>query len=281
MDLSKLDINILAKDVDMGMFCHVHKQTLEIVIFPDPDELYDPELWEKEIKKVDDNPNDYIRITKMGSRLSFGIMEDYTETIKNKKLRSKLIHALNNRKPFRNWNNIIHNTNQEREDWFKFKQERMEIWIACHLDPQEKYHPETLYSIKTEKPEPLLQGLHTCIYLVDDLEQATRWYSTAFGIEPTNQSENYVAFNVGGFELGLQLSTTNRDKMNKTITYWAVEDIEEALNQLHLVDAQEHQAITELGGGKEQASVLDPWNNIIGLISVSYTHLTLPTIYSV
>ena len=101
---------------------------------------------------------------------------------------------------------------------------------------------------------------------MDDLEKATHWYSIAFDIAPDTQSENYVAFTVGGFELGLQLSTTNRDKMNKTITYWAVEDIEEALNQLHIVGAQEHQAITELEEGKEQASVLDPWNNIIGLI---------------
>jgi len=63
------------------------------------------------------------------------------------------------------------------------------------------------------------------------------------------------------------LSTTNqRDKVNSIITYWAVEDIEEALYQLQIVGAQEHQEITELGEDKKQASVIDSWGNIIDLI---------------
>jgi lactoylglutathione lyase len=269
MDITKLDINDIAQNIDMGMLCFIHKETLELVHYPDPEQFYDDieEHWGEDIKKIEANRDDYVRIKKMDSRASFRIMEDYTATIKNKKLQSQLFNALSNRKPFRNWKHIIDHQDEERENWFKFKQERMEIWVKCHLDPQQKYEAETLYSIMTEKQEPLLQGIRSCIYMVDDLEKATRWYSTAFGIEPDIESKDYVAFNVGGFELGLQLSTTNqRDKVNSIITYWAVEDIEEALYQLQIVGAQEHQEITELGEDKKQASVIDSWGNIIGLI---------------
>ena len=269
MDLSKLDINDIAQNLDMGMVCFIHNNTMELVYYPDPDQFHDDveEFWGEDMKKVEDNTEDYIEIQKMDSSSSFKIMEDYTATIKNKKLRTQLLNALEKKKPFRNWKYIIDDTGQEREDWFKFKQERMELWVSCHLDPQDKYDPETLYEIKSDVPEPRLQGLRTTIYKVPDLAEATDWYSRFLCIKPYFESEDYVGFNVGGFELGLRLSNKEeKHSESNAISYWAVEDLEDVMLVVAMSEVPVYEPIFEVGGGIRLASIVDPWGNIIGLI---------------
>jgi len=41
MDITKLDINDIAQNIDMGMLCFIHKETLELVHYPDPEQFYD------------------------------------------------------------------------------------------------------------------------------------------------------------------------------------------------------------------------------------------------
>jgi lactoylglutathione lyase len=269
MDLTKLDINDIAQNIDMGMLCFIHRETLELISYPDPNQFHDDveEHWGEDMKKVARNEDEYVCISKMGSSNSFRIMEDYTKTIKNKKLQGKLEQALENRKPFRNWKYIIDDQGEEREEWFKFKQARMETWVKCHLDPQEKYDPETLYELETDEPEPIIFGLRTTIYTVNDLEKAKNWYSAAFNISPYFESEDYLGFNINDFELGLQLSDIKPEsKVERAISYWAVDGIERAMEDMNIVGAKVHQPITKVGRGIKRASIIDPWNNIIGLI---------------
>lgn len=51
----------------------------------------------------------------------------------------------------------------------------------------------------------MLRGLRTVIYKVPDLARAKTWYGSTFGIAPYFDEPFYVGFNVGGFELGLDL----------------------------------------------------------------------------
>lgn len=270
MDLEKIDINEIAQLVDMGMVCYIHKRTHELVHFPDPDQFYDDHEYHfgEDVKKVEDNYKDYIKIKKMNSRLSFKIMEDYTRTISDKKLQSRLFHALERRKPFRNWKYIIDGTGQEREDWFAFKQARMEIWVTCHLDPQDKYGPETLYDIKTTEPELTVLAPHTIAYQVGDLEQALNWYGTVFSAKPKVRTEEFIAFDINGFELRLILTKeTSKISDKSPMLYWAVEDIESVLESIIWIGVEYNENITRGKDGKEQVSIIDPWGNIIGLIS--------------
>ena len=114
-------------------------------------------------------------------------------------------------------------------------------------------------------------GLRTVAYKVDDLEKAKKWYADLFHIEPYFDEPFYVGFNIGGFELGLQ-PTDSKSNINdaNTLTYWGVDNIKEAYNDCLTQGASEHEKPTNVGGELMIASVIDPWNNIIGLIYNPY-----------
>lgn len=110
-------------------------------------------------------------------------------------------------------------------------------------------------------------GLRTCIYKVDDLKAATKWYSTAFGVEPYFEEPFYVGFNIGGFELGLQpIEEEVITKGNNVLTYWGVDDIESTFDTMLANGAKPHETPHSVGGPLKVATVIDPWENIIGLI---------------
>src|SRR5439155_548803 len=60
----------------------------------------------------------------------------------------------------------------------------------------------------TPLEQRMILGLRTVIYHVPDLERATAWYSSVFGVQPYFDEPFYVGFNVGGYELGLDPDTT-------------------------------------------------------------------------
>jgi len=53
----------------------------------------------------------------------------------------------------------------------------------------------------------MILGLRTVIYHVSDLQRAKAWYSTAFDVQPYFDEPFYVGFNIGGYELGLDLNS--------------------------------------------------------------------------
>ncbi len=110
-------------------------------------------------------------------------------------------------------------------------------------------------------------GLRTVVYKVEDLTKAKEWYSKTFAQEPYFNEPFYVGFNIGGYELGLQPTEGTKNIIgNSVVTYWGVDDIEKALQNMLDLGATKNDEPLEVGGGVVVASVTDPWNNIIGLI---------------
>lgn len=111
------------------------------------------------------------------------------------------------------------------------------------------------------------KGLRTCIYKVADMQEAKRWYSKAFEIEPYFDEPFYMGFNIAGYELGLQPEEPGTErKDDSVITYWAVDDIEAEFERLRELGATDHEKPMGVGGELKVASVKDPWGNVIGLI---------------
>lgn len=108
-------------------------------------------------------------------------------------------------------------------------------------------------------------GLRTICYTVTDIEEARHWYEQAFGTAPYFVESFYTGFNIGGYELGLMPRETTENG-NNTIAYWGVDDIQATFEHLIACGAREHEAPHSVGEPLLAASVLDPWNNIIGLI---------------
>ena len=117
-------------------------------------------------------------------------------------------------------------------------------------------------------------GLRTTIYKVADLAAATTWYTAAFQTSPYFNEPFYVGFNIAGYELGLQPETEPvSEKTANVLSYWGVENIQEAYDHFLALGAITHEAPTNVGGELMVATVKDPWGNVIGLIYNPYFKL--------
>ena len=136
MKISKEKLKDIASELEIGFVVYLHKKTLETKSIMPIDELYgDTEFWEEELEKVEQEWEDYIVIEKMESWQSFEIMERFIEHVDDRNLQEELINALNRRKPFANFKNIIESSDY-REKWFKFKSDSLYEYTKDQLEAE-------------------------------------------------------------------------------------------------------------------------------------------------
>lgn len=113
----------------------------------------------------------------------------------------------------------------------------------------------------------VILGLRTVIYLVGDLTAGKKWYAAAFGTTPYFDEANYVGFNIGGYELGLQpAEVAVTESPENAVAYWGVTDVAAQLERLIALGAIADEAPRDVGSGIIVAKFKDPWGNVIGLI---------------
>ena len=75
----------------------------------------------------------YLELPTIASRDAYGLMVDFVETVPSTELQDRLNTALNGRKPFRTFKDVLFDFPEDRENWFKFEREthRREIlkWL--------------------------------------------------------------------------------------------------------------------------------------------------------
>jgi predicted enzyme related to lactoylglutathione lyase len=111
-------------------------------------------------------------------------------------------------------------------------------------------------------------GLKTIIFPVKDLAQAKAVYGSLLGQEPVMDEAYYVQFNSASQEIGLD-PNGHRKGMTGPVAYWHVDDIKASVAELLAAGATEQQAVTDVGGGRLIATLLDADGNPIGLIQPS------------
>jgi predicted enzyme related to lactoylglutathione lyase len=112
----------------------------------------------------------------------------------------------------------------------------------------------------------MFKKLRTVIYHADDLQKAKEWYSLITGIRPYFEEVFYVGFDINGSELGLDPDMTNVKEGNNTVAYWAVDNIESAVNKIQSAGGTIVKDIADVGGGIKVAALKDPFGNTFGLI---------------
>ena len=117
-------------------------------------------------------------------------------------------------------------------------------------------------------------GLRTTIYVIPDITIAKEWYTKAFKIDPYFDEPFYVGFNIGGYELGLVPEEKEHIKGENVLSYWGVENIQKAYDDLIELGATPHETPHNVGGELMVATVFDPCQNIIGLIYNPYFKLS-------
>lgn len=123
-----------------------------------------------------------------------------------------------------------------------------------------------LHFLFTLAKTKFMLGLRTTIYKVDDLQKAVEWYSEIFETKPYFEATTYVGFNIKGYELGLMPEKYSSDKIDNVLSYWGVDNVENAYQRLLKLGGTLHEAPVNVGGEIMMASVLDPWNNVLGII---------------
>ena len=124
----------------------------------------------------------------------------------------------------------------------------------------------------------MFRGFTTINYFVDDIAAATAWYSEVLGIEPYFVRPEvgdpaYVEFRVGDSqdELGLiddsyRPPSLSAAKPAGAVMHWQVDDLPAAYERMLTLGATEIQPPIERESGFANATVADPFGNVIGLM---------------
>ncbi|MFD1149428.1 VOC family protein [Saccharothrix hoggarensis] len=120
----------------------------------------------------------------------------------------------------------------------------------------------------------MLRGLTTTSFFADDLDAAAAWYTEFFGIEPYYKVPGgYIEFRIGDYqhEFGIVNSAYAPHDVHGgpagSITYWAVDDLRATLDRLAELGATPHDEPTVRGDGYVTASVVDPFGNVLGVMT--------------
>ncbi len=125
----------------------------------------------------------------------------------------------------------------------------------------------------------MLRGVATISFYADDVEAAAKWYAELLGIDPyfsrpgPDGRPAYMEFRIGDYqhELGLIdrrfAPPESPTDPGGAITYWHVDDLTGTFDRLLEMGATVYQPLTERGEGFITAAVVDPFGNILGIMT--------------
>ena len=128
-------IKDIAEWLDAGMLAFIHKTTGEVINYPDElDGSGLEEMWEDVTSKVEANPDDYLAVEPMGSSESYRVMEGFINEINISSTRDRFIRAIEQRKPFRHFNDLLNSYDDLRQQWFAYKAERYIAYVKRRIE---------------------------------------------------------------------------------------------------------------------------------------------------
>lgn len=119
----------------------------------------------------------------------------------------------------------------------------------------------------------MLRGIATVSFWAADHAAARAWYSQLLGLEPYFERPGYAEFRIGDYQQELGLIDSRYAPGGApaapggALLYWHVDDLPAALERLLALGARPYEPLTERGGGFVTASVVDPFGNILGIMS--------------
>ena len=119
----------------------IHRQTHELLCYPHEEsrEYDDLMMFKEVIKKMEQNPNNYIEVAPISTEEVFIIMEDFTDTIHNISHHDTLIHAINKENPFRQFRYALEDI-RLLDEWKSYKNKAFKNlavkWVSTNLDEQ-------------------------------------------------------------------------------------------------------------------------------------------------
>jgi wyosine [tRNA(Phe)-imidazoG37] synthetase (radical SAM superfamily) len=136
LTISDEKIKEIAESINAGLICYYHIKTGDIISCPDPVKWLgvDDEEFEEELKNIEEDCDNYIVFEGMETHESSRVMEDFAHSVEDNKLQAKLFNALNRRKPFANFKNVIDESGDHRQKWFDFENARYIEWVKYQIE---------------------------------------------------------------------------------------------------------------------------------------------------
>jgi predicted enzyme related to lactoylglutathione lyase len=129
----------------------------------------------------------------------------------------------------------------------------------------------------TRKRAQMLRGLTTVSFFADDIEAAKKWYVELLGIDPyferpIDGRAAYIEFRIGDYQHELGIIDSRYSPHGSTspagaVVYWHVDDLDATYQKLLSMGAKENEAPVVRGEGFVTASVVDPFGNVLGIMS--------------
>ncbi|HEX6355059.1 VOC family protein [Actinophytocola sp.] len=124
----------------------------------------------------------------------------------------------------------------------------------------------------------MFRGFATISYFADDMTAAETFYTQLLGIPPyfrrdADGQTAYIEYRIGDYQAELGIIHSRFAPYGPpagpagVIMQWHVDDLPATLNRLLELGAKELQGITPRGEGFVTASVVDPFGNIIGIMT--------------
>jgi hypothetical protein len=137
MKLNDQKYKEIADELLCGMVAIIEKSSGKIDSHPtdlDSHFMMDEENpWQELIDKVEENWEDYILIEPMPSFESFKIMERFAHQLEEGKTKTEAIRALEMRKPFRHFKDVVESS-EFRQNWFDFQLQENINWVKLQVE---------------------------------------------------------------------------------------------------------------------------------------------------
>ena len=149
IDWGALDLAFETSDMEHNSW--LDRMTGEVLLVFDGDE---PEDREAVLRRIDAQPKRYVVIEPPDARAQWEWMSEFTESVRDAQLRDLLDAALDGRGAFHRFKDVLLRAPEERQRWFRFRDNRMHETIARFLD-EANVHPENAAPWAAKpRPEP-------------------------------------------------------------------------------------------------------------------------------
>jgi len=118
-----------------------------------------------------------------------------------------------------------------------------------------------------------LRGLATINFYATNHSDAVKWYSDFLETQPYFNVPGYAEFRIGDYqhELGIIDARYAPDNISSkpsgATIFWHVDNLQATIDKLISLGASIYQPITDRSNGFVTASVIDPFGNILGIMT--------------
>ncbi len=136
MIFTSKQIDEIAQEIEAGMKVYINRKTYEIkTIFDWEDSFGDTEEWEEEQEAIEKEWTNFAVITKMESRESYRVMENFVKEILDKDLQQNLARALERKRPFAHFKQVVE-FSAYRKNWFDFRFSATKDYVKKQLESE-------------------------------------------------------------------------------------------------------------------------------------------------